>query len=363
MPKVSIICRAYNQEKLITNAIKSVLNQTFEDFELLIINDASTDKTLSKIQEFKDTRIILMNNLKNLGALENLNTCLEMATGDYISILDGDDEYLPTKLEKQVDFLNNNLTYDAVFSYIGTIGDKNNPNVLISSELFEKMINNPQLSRGEMIRKCFSSKTFLAFPTEMFRKEVSCYWPNHLLGLGETNFHLNILFKSNIKVLEEILINYRVADDYTNKWCNSLSLKTELHFILDRFLEIDDVDFFKEIFKKDLENIDIPFEKNLLPYILTKIAEKEEDKIEWANYNLHRFIKDRKNYSLLIKNLNLNYCDFFKIKNGPSKSEKSDSEKSYRIEKKFGIFKKIKKNNGRRKIYFMGMKLISYRKK
>jgi glycosyltransferase involved in cell wall biosynthesis len=364
MPKVSIICRAYNQEKWIGLAIKSALNQTFTDFELLITNDASSDKTWEKINEFNDDRIVKLNNSRNIGALQSLKKCLEISKGEYITILDGDDEFVFSKLEKQVKFLDENLDFGAVFSYINPIGDNNNPNHIRDIYNFRKMINNPQVSRAEMLRKCFSSNTFLAFPSEMFRRNIDFSWPDNILGLGETNFHITMLLKTNIKIIEEELINYRVSDDYSNKWCNYLSLKSELYFILDRFLEIDDIEFFKEIFKHDLKNINVlSFNKDLIAYILTLIAENEDDKIEWANYNLHRFIKNPKNYSLLINELNLDYKDFILIKNGGKNAEKKENAKKKEIKKFFGIFRKKIKSNGKTSLYLLGIKVFQFKKK
>lgn len=99
--RFSIIISAYNIEKYIKRAIDSVLEQTFENFELIIVNDCSKDKTLEKIREYDDSRIIVINNEKNrgLGAVRNIG--IEHATGEYIVHLDGDDTlFEKTTLEK-----------------------------------------------------------------------------------------------------------------------------------------------------------------------------------------------------------------------------------------------------------------------
>lgn len=93
MPKISIIIPVYNTEKYIAKAINSVLNQTFKDFELIIVDDASTDETYNICLEFskKDTRIRLYKNEKNLGMMPNWNNALEYITGKYWAKLDADD--------------------------------------------------------------------------------------------------------------------------------------------------------------------------------------------------------------------------------------------------------------------------------
>jgi len=314
-PKVSIICRTYNQEEIVELAIESALNQTFKDYELIIIDDASTDNTYAKIHKFHDQRIKIIKNTKNKGPIATLNMGITEAIGEYISILDGDDEYLPRKLEKQVEYLDKNPDYNAIFSYINTIGDINNPKILNNSNFFKSIINNPAGTRAEMLRKCFGYGTFLAFPSEMFRKRYAVLFPEHLLALSETNFHISILLYSNIKVLEEPLVNYRVVENYENKWCSSLSLENELFFLLDRFLEIKDIEFFKEVFKNDIVDFNC-IEPQLLPYILSKIAEKEIDNRRWANYNFHRYISSSQNYQFLVDTLQMSRKEIMSNKRG-----------------------------------------------
>lgn len=97
---------AYNAENTIGQAITSVIQQTYTDFELIIINDCSTDRTVDVINEFikKDTRIRLINNSKNMGVSYTRKHGLDEAKGYWIAILDSDDLWLPEKLEKQVEF-------------------------------------------------------------------------------------------------------------------------------------------------------------------------------------------------------------------------------------------------------------------
>lgn len=103
---ISIIMAAYNAENTIGQAITSVIQQTYTDFELIIINDCSTDRTVDVINEFikRDTRIILINNSKNMGVSYTRKHGLDEAKGSWIAILDSDDLWLPEKLAKQVEF-------------------------------------------------------------------------------------------------------------------------------------------------------------------------------------------------------------------------------------------------------------------
>lgn len=104
-PLVSVLMPVYNSETYLDQAIRSILEQTFHDFELLIINDASTDRTATISVSYQDPRIRVIRNAINLGLTKSLNIGLQEAQGEYIARLDADDISLPQRLEKQIHFL------------------------------------------------------------------------------------------------------------------------------------------------------------------------------------------------------------------------------------------------------------------
>lgn len=112
-PYVSIILPVFNCEDYITDSIQSILDQTFTNFELLIIDDGSTDNTYKKIKQIKDSRIILTKQ-KNKGLPKTLNESFKRAKGKYIARQDADDFSYPTRLEKQVKFLEANPNFGIV---------------------------------------------------------------------------------------------------------------------------------------------------------------------------------------------------------------------------------------------------------
>ena len=102
--KISVIIPAYNHEKYIIDAVNSVLNQSYQDFEIIIVNDGSTDSTEQKILSIHDQRIQYVCQ-KNSGAHSAINRGISLSQGEYISILNSDDLYLPKRLETCLNFL------------------------------------------------------------------------------------------------------------------------------------------------------------------------------------------------------------------------------------------------------------------
>ena len=103
-PTISVIMATYNRASLISRAIESILDQTFQDFELIIVDDGSSDNTKEVIAGFmqKDLRVKYFKNKKNLGLPKTRNEGIKVSRGKYIGLLDDDDEWLPDKLEKQI---------------------------------------------------------------------------------------------------------------------------------------------------------------------------------------------------------------------------------------------------------------------
>lgn len=117
MCKISILMGIYNCEDTLPRAIDSVINQTYTEWELILCDDASTDNTYGIAQKYRDRypeKIILIQNECNMRLAATLNHCLEYATGKYVSRMDGDDEILPERFEKQVEYLEDHPEIDLV---------------------------------------------------------------------------------------------------------------------------------------------------------------------------------------------------------------------------------------------------------
>jgi glycosyltransferase involved in cell wall biosynthesis len=123
VPKVSVVMSVFNDELYVGEAVDSILNQTFWDFEFIIINDGSTDRTGEILSSYRDNRIRLLDQ-KNRGLTPSLNRGLALARGEYIARMDGDDISDSTRLEKEVLFLDRNPDIGLVGTFIYRIDEQ-----------------------------------------------------------------------------------------------------------------------------------------------------------------------------------------------------------------------------------------------
>ena len=121
---ITVLMPVYNGEKFLREAIESILNQSYEDFEFLIINDASTDRSKDIIGSYDDPRIRLINNEKNIGLTASLNKGLKLARGTYVARMDADDISLPQRLEKQLTHITEHENTGMVSSWYDIINHR-----------------------------------------------------------------------------------------------------------------------------------------------------------------------------------------------------------------------------------------------
>lgn len=147
--KVSVILCVYNEEKFVSKAIESILNQTLADLELIIVNDGSTDNTLNIINSYDDERIKVISQ-KNMGLGASRNRGLEMAQGEYLTFLDGDDWFSPTALEESYNKAKRENTDILIFQMInydddtGRIYENDWFNLNSFDESFDERVFSPE---------------------------------------------------------------------------------------------------------------------------------------------------------------------------------------------------------------------------
>ncbi len=197
--QISVLMPAYNAAKYIEEAINSVLNQTFIDFEFLIIDDGSTDNTADIIKEYSDSRIKLVQNEENKGLIFTLNKGLDLAQGKYIARMDADDISKPQRLQKQFDFLEANPNVDILgtaFNFLDTIYE----------------IHHPEYN--EDIRIKLLDDNAFAHPTVMMRTESlrknDLYYKSEYKHVEDYQFWTQAaMHKFGLANLDEVLLLYR----------------------------------------------------------------------------------------------------------------------------------------------------------
>lgn len=172
-PKVSVIMAAYNHEKYVGDAIESVIGQTYKNWEMLIIDDCSTDRTREVIAGIVDARISFCFHDKNEGPVKTFNELLTKAEGDYIAIIGSDDLWYKNKLEEQIRFMEKNQKYAVAFSYVDIMDE--NGQIYVSKDICDvKMdfFNQKNRTNGEIFRVFFERGNYFCHPSSIIRKRV-----------------------------------------------------------------------------------------------------------------------------------------------------------------------------------------------
>ena len=212
---VSIIMPAYNAEKTIRESIQSVLEQAYQEWELLVVNDGSVDETENIVKSYSDTRIKLINQ-KNGGVSNARNNALKQAKGEYLSFLDSDDLWIKTKLDLQVKYLEkNNLKFVYSKSYSFT----NNSDDIKEAFKF--------VSLGFEDKEEILIYDFIPILTVLFHRTILedvGFFDESLQGTEDWDMWIRILQKYEAGFVKEYLTKYRIID-------TGLSKNFSKHFI------------------------------------------------------------------------------------------------------------------------------------
>lgn len=202
-PTISVVMPVYNGEKYLKEAIESILNQSFKDFELILINDGSTDSSTEIVKSFNDQRIVFIDNGGNIGLSKSFNKGIALAKGTYIARMDADDIATPERLEKQLKYLEANPEIDILGSAI-TIINEHGQNIGKASK--------PLTHEGIKWQSLFS--TPLLHPTVMARAQIlkNHTFNENLHNSEDYELWSRLLWKTETRFanLSEALLKYRV---------------------------------------------------------------------------------------------------------------------------------------------------------
>lgn len=206
IPTISVLMPAYNAELFLADAIGSILQQTFKDFELIIVDDGSTDSTPNILSEFskKDSRIRIIKNDSNLGIVQALNKGLLVCRGEYIVRMDADDISTPDRLSRQIPFMENHpeiVVLGASLSYIDAQGK----------------------SLG-VVRECSTSGSLLfanplLHPTVVIRKraldKIGVYYEEKYRYAEDYFLWLRLSKEGRIDAIPDVVLYYRISGEAT----------------------------------------------------------------------------------------------------------------------------------------------------
>lgn len=316
-PKISVLIPSYNHEPYIKQCIDSVLNQTFEDIEILIGDDCSTDNSKEIINSYTDPRIKKFFYSANCGGSENLNKLITFANGDYIAVLNSDDYWEPTKLEKQFKFLENNKKYAACFTWVQYI-DKHGKKTFPENNVFIQ----ENKTQAEWLKYFFEKGNCLCHPSILIRKEIYDEIGKYNVRcrqLPDFILWIKVVQKYPIYIMPEPLINFRWLDEGKNTSGFSIAninrTNQEYHMIAEEAFENCPIELLIKAF--DLNKVNClknsvlyEYEKNLI--LFNSLVLGNMGKLV-AYSRIGKLLEDPSNRDLLEKEYDFNVNKFYKM--------------------------------------------------
>ncbi|MDR0379768.1 MAG: glycosyltransferase [Candidatus Accumulibacter sp.] len=245
MPRISVVLSSYNHERWIGEAIDSVLRQTFQDFELIILDDASTDRSWDIINSYDDPRIHTFRN-KQRTAETVLKAVSDLAISEVIAVHHSDDVWEPNKLEKQIRILEARPELGAVFTWANIINDDGKA---IKENIHQKIFAQPNRTRHEWLRYFLLRGNALCHPSVLIRKQ--CYrdcglYRHGIWGIPDFDMWIRLCLKYEIHVIPEPLVRFRWHDDGSNTSARKNSSRNrsafEFYLVLESYDRIDTID-------------------------------------------------------------------------------------------------------------------------
>ncbi len=202
-PLVSIVMAVYNGASYLQEAINSILSQSYQNFEFLIINDGSTDESEDIIISYKDSRIEYIKNETNLGLIKSLNKGIALAKGVYILRMDADDISNPNRLQEQVSFMNQNLKVGVCGSFIQNIGKAKNTVSFYTEDA--------------QIRFRLLLSTYIRHPSVIMRGSVirdnELRYNQNYKHVEDHKLWVDFSKHSQLAIIPKFLLNYRVHNE------------------------------------------------------------------------------------------------------------------------------------------------------
>ncbi|WP_081890234.1 glycosyltransferase family 2 protein [Paenibacillus tyrfis] len=285
---ISVVMAVYNGEKYIEEAVQSILHQTYPQFELIIINDGSMDRTREILDTIEDDRVKIIHAETNQGAAASLNLGISHAAGDWIAIHDADDISEPTRLEEQVNYLRSHPESIGVGSLIlGRIGDEtvsNNSEV----EYYNQILEKDQIYKNRLFM-CYLCHGSVMFSKKAFYA-AGRYNPKYKISY-DYDLWLRMFEISPIQKIPKVLYHYRLREDSLGKQ-NTANTISEL-------MTISSLHIYKKLIRKKRRQpiLTVVGSKKGCLFFKTHVGKKYKK----LNYVYVRTIKDSRKIRLLNK--------------------------------------------------------------
>ncbi len=276
-PRVTVLLSSLNHARFVAEAIQSVLDQTFRDFELFIIDDCSDDDSWAVIQGFSDPRIRAVRNATRLRGADGFNgTIRERAAGEYVAIHHSDDAWLPHKLARQVAVLDARPEVAAVFTRVALVDERGAP-FADPAHYYQGRFDAPNRPRHEWLRQFFTQGNCLCHPSALVRRaamiEAGLY-DRRLGQMPDFDLWVRLCLAHEIHVLDEPLTRFRILAREANQSAQTptteIRARNEIGLILDRFLSIRDEGLFFAAFPEARHRAQP--QDNRLPFLLAQWA-------------------------------------------------------------------------------------------
>jgi glycosyltransferase involved in cell wall biosynthesis len=206
-PYITVLMPVYNGDKYLREAIDSILNQSFHDYEFLIIDDGSTDRSAEVIESYNDSRIQFVRNKVNLGLIAALNMGLALARGEYVARMDQDDISLPERLKKQADFMDQHSNLGICGTWSQTFG-----------EVEKSWLTSFPVGHVEIMSQLLFN-TAISHPTAMFDmkkfRSLNLRYDMNALHAEDYNLWVEASDYFNLGNVPEVLLLYRVHHQQT----------------------------------------------------------------------------------------------------------------------------------------------------
>lgn len=224
-PEVTVITITRNRAQLLSRAIKSVLNQSYKLFNYIIVDGASTDDTQNIVKYFKDERIIYIQQKENLHPVISIDQAVNLTQSKYITFLDDDDEYLPTKIEKQLDLMETlSEDYGLVYCWMDYFDDTNN-----------KLVREHHPSnRGNIFYHCIEKQSMGGTPTLFIRRKVYQEvngWNKNLKYIADWEFNTRIARKYLVDYVPEVLVKVHINHNYERQMISQAKYSSKIRLI------------------------------------------------------------------------------------------------------------------------------------